>query len=391
MRNLSEIKGFGPKRLEALAKRGINTSLDLVETLPTGYKDTSHPLSPAQMTEGRQGCFEGYIVGKPALHRAHGMQWVSAVVGDECGKVRCMWFNQPWMKNNLYETQHVTLYGRAVRKKNGVYVINPTMEMPGCITPVYTPVPGVGQKPLRDAVRELLEENDEPDELPASLREAEGLMGRREALWQAHFPINLELLAQAKERLAFEELLMFQMAVAGAAGERKEAEPLDVQDAWVEEFFASLPFPPTGAQRRAVADIAKDLRKNRAMARMVQVNYMGMVHVAVESFPYLKESRGKLLFYTSSSYTRGRAFYSLYSSTKAAVVNFVQAVAQEWEPWGIQVNCVNPERTKTPMRVRNFGAEDERTLLTAREVAVESLKTLLSDFTGQVIDVKLNK
>lgn len=127
------------------------------------------------------------------------------------------------------------------------------------------------------------------------------------------------------------------------------------------------------------------------MARMVQVNYMGMVHVAVESFPYLKESRGKLLFYTSSSYTRGRAFYSLYSSTKAAVVNFVQAVAQEWEPWGIQVNCVNPERTKTPMRVRNFGAEDERTLLTAREVAVESLKTLLSDFTGQVIDVKLNK
>ena len=270
MRNLSEIKGFGPKRLEALAKRGINTSLDLVETLPTGYKDTSHPLSPAQMTEGRQGCFEGYIVGKPALHRAHGMQWVSAVVGDECGKVRCMWFNQPWMKNNLYETQHVTLYGRAVRKKNGVYVINPTMEMPGCITPVYTPVPGVGQKPLRDAVRELLEENDEPDELPASLREAEGLMGRREALWQAHFPINLELLAQAKERLAFEELLMFQMAVAGAAGERKEAEPLDVQDAWAEEFFASLPFPPTGAQRRAVADIAKDLRKNRAMARMVQ-------------------------------------------------------------------------------------------------------------------------
>ena len=127
------------------------------------------------------------------------------------------------------------------------------------------------------------------------------------------------------------------------------------------------------------------------ICRMVEVNYLGMVHVAMASFPYLKESEGKLLFYTSSSYTRGRAFYSLYSSTKAAVVNFVQAIAQEWEPWGIQVNCINPERTKTPMRVKNFGIENEATLLTAREVAEKSLKTLLADFTGQVIDVKLNR
>lgn len=124
---------------------------------------------------------------------------------------------------------------------------------------------------------------------------------------------------------------------------------------------------------------------------MVQVNYLGMVHVALESFPYLKESQGKLLFYTSSSYTRGRAFYSLYSSMKAAVVNFVQAISQEWENVGIKVNCINPERTKTPMRVKNFGVEDDATLLTAEEVARESLKTLLSDVNGQVIDVKLNK
>lgn len=127
------------------------------------------------------------------------------------------------------------------------------------------------------------------------------------------------------------------------------------------------------------------------VSQIIQVNYVGMVNVAIESFPYLKKSQGKLLFYTSSSYTRGRAFYSLYSSTKAAVVNFVQAIAQEWEVAGVKVNCINPERTKTPMRERNFGVEDASTLLTAETVAKESLKTLLSDFTGQVIDVKLNK
>ena len=127
------------------------------------------------------------------------------------------------------------------------------------------------------------------------------------------------------------------------------------------------------------------------VCKVINVNYLGMVNVALESFPYLKSSKGTLLFYTSSSYTRGRAFYSLYSSTKAAVVNFVQAISQEWESNGVRVNCINPERTKTPMRVRNFGIEDDATLLKAETVAIESLKTLLSDFTGQVIDVKLNK
>lgn len=86
----------------------------------------------------------------------------------------------------------------------------------------------------------------------------------------------------------------------------------------------------------------------------VSTNYMGTINVAMEAYTYLKESKGKLVFFTSSSYTRGRAFYSIYSSTKAAIVNFVQAIAQEWEPFGIAVNCINPERTKTPMRVKTL-------------------------------------
>ena len=80
MRSLESIKGFGPVRLKALAARGIETALDLVETLPTGYKDTTRPLSPAQMTEGRQACFTGFVKGKPALHYARGMRWVSATI-----------------------------------------------------------------------------------------------------------------------------------------------------------------------------------------------------------------------------------------------------------------------------------------------------------------------
>lgn len=120
----------------------------------------------------------------------------------------------------------------------------------------------------------------------------------------------------------------------------------------------------------------------------VQTNYMGTVNVALEAYPYLCKTAGKIIFFTSSSYTRGRAFYSIYSSTKAAIVNFVQAVAQEWDGDGIKINCINPERTKTPMRQKNFGIEPDDTLLMPERVAEATLQTLASDCTGQVIDVR---
>lgn len=121
----------------------------------------------------------------------------------------------------------------------------------------------------------------------------------------------------------------------------------------------------------------------------VGVNLLGPVHVARAAHPYLAETGGHLLFFTSSSYTRGRGSYSLYSSTKAAVVNLTQALADEWAEDGIRVNCINPERTATPMRTRAFGEEPEHTLLPSRTVGLVSLDVLLSPQTGHVIDVRL--
>ena len=120
----------------------------------------------------------------------------------------------------------------------------------------------------------------------------------------------------------------------------------------------------------------------------IKVNLLGVINVAKCAYPYLKESKGSLLFYTSSSYTRGRMLYSVYSATKAAIVNFVQALSEEWFSFGIRVNCVNPERTHTPMRTKSFGMEPLNTLLDPKDVAVASINTLASMITGEVIDVK---
>jgi 2-C-methyl-D-erythritol 4-phosphate cytidylyltransferase len=119
----------------------------------------------------------------------------------------------------------------------------------------------------------------------------------------------------------------------------------------------------------------------------IKINYIGAVHVAIAAYQYLKESHGHLLNFTSSSYTYGRAYYSLYSSAKAAVVNLTQALAEEWHPQFIRVNCINPERTDTPMRRRAFGIEPPETLLCARDVALFSLGVLLNEATGQILDI----
>ncbi|NLU67388.1 bifunctional cytidylyltransferase/SDR family oxidoreductase [Streptomyces sp. HNM0574] len=122
----------------------------------------------------------------------------------------------------------------------------------------------------------------------------------------------------------------------------------------------------------------------------LDVNYLGPVLIAKAAHPYLAASKGHFLLFTSSSYTRGRAEYSLYSSTKAAMVNLVQALADEWAEDGIRTNCVNPERTRTPMRLQAFGEEPPSTLLTSEAVARTSLDVLLSSLTGHVIDVRLD-
>ncbi|NYV74099.1 bifunctional cytidylyltransferase/SDR family oxidoreductase [Streptomyces sp. UH6] len=120
----------------------------------------------------------------------------------------------------------------------------------------------------------------------------------------------------------------------------------------------------------------------------LKVNYLAPVQIARSAYKYLAATKGQLLLYTSSSYTRGRSDYSLYSSTKAAVVNLTQALADEWAVDGVRVNCINPERTATPMRTKAFGQEPSGSLLSSEAVARTSLDVLLSDLTGHVIDVR---
>ncbi|HQQ25052.1 MAG TPA: SDR family oxidoreductase, partial [Methanomassiliicoccales archaeon] len=128
--------------------------------------------------------------------------------------------------------------------------------------------------------------------------------------------------------------------------------------------------------------------EDRHILDQVQVNLAGNILVSKYAIPHLIRTKGKLVFFASSSYTKGREGYSVYSATKAAIVNLMQALADELSGQ-VDVIAINPQRTRTPLRVSNFGEEDASTLLSPEFVAMRTLGAMASGLTGSVFDISL--
>lgn len=213
-------------------------------------------------------------------------------------------------------------------------------------------------------------------------RYAEQLRGRTLVVFGGSYGIGFDLAQQAREFGA--DVYAFSRSETNTYVER----PSDVADALAVAYRETgrVDFVAVTAgvlQKGALASFDAD-----AIEQAIGVNYLAPIIIAQAALPYLEQTQGQLLLYTSSSYTRGRAGYALYSSTKAAIVNLIQALSDEWADAGVRVNCINPERTSTPMRTQAFGEEPPDTLLSSESVALASIDVLISQLTGQVVDVR---
>lgn len=119
----------------------------------------------------------------------------------------------------------------------------------------------------------------------------------------------------------------------------------------------------------------------------VAVNFTGALNIARLSYPHLKKSKGTLLLFSSSSYTRGRSGYATYAATKAAIVNLTQGLSEEWEEDDIRVNCIIPGRTDTKMRTDNFINEKKDTLYSPYHVAIQATQLICSSLNGSLVRV----
>ena len=269
---LSMLPGLGPSRLRALAAAGIHTARDFVLRLPISYRDLTAPVPLCEAQPGMECAVLARVEAPATQQRAPRLLITRARIADDTGSVPVVWYNQPWLQKQLYQGRELLLYGRFALRRGEIELVCPTIERERGIVPVYKPVAGIPARVFREAMRAALEmgEGSWPDELPEGLRRRHGLCERNFALYNAHFPANGEALAAARRRIAFEELLLYQVALSLLRADAREGVRFAFDDALIDNYWKALPFEPTRAQKRALYEMANDLRARAPMARLLQ-------------------------------------------------------------------------------------------------------------------------
>jgi ATP-dependent DNA helicase RecG len=274
--SLAEEPIDGPKALQRL---GIETWGDLIEHLPHAHRDRRDVRLIGELGVGEEATVAVAVRGvtvKPMRDRRR--KRVEARVFDESGPLVAVWFNQPWIARQLGEGSQVLLHGK-LRRRGELWVTE--FEQLGAEAPVHT----VGLVPVHPAtegisagkLRELMWQAyprmlAAVEPLPTALRVAERLPDRPAALAAVHFPDREEDELGARRRLAFEELFLLQLAVAGRRRARREgrrARPLAPRGVVVDRWRWSLPFELTGDQVTAMGEIDADLAGERPMQRLL--------------------------------------------------------------------------------------------------------------------------
>ena len=270
--SLSTIRGIGPARLKAFEAAGIRSVRDLVMFLPRDYRDLSAFTPLSEVRPGETVSVRVRVAGEVSQRRARKLVITKVYVTDGSETMAVVWYNQPWLKEQLTRDRELMLCGRCEVRGGSLQLSSPTIEQETGLIPVYRSISGVPPKAVRQSVEAALKvcEGQWPDELPESIRRKYGLCERNFAMRNAHFPDSREALETARRRIAFEELLLYQVAISLCRHSGEPGVQISSSDADLTEYWSKMPFPPTGAQRRVLQEIANDMRTPNAMARMVQ-------------------------------------------------------------------------------------------------------------------------
>lgn len=277
---ITAVRGIGEKRAKAFEKLGILTLYDLLSFFPRRYEDRSQTKLISLCADGETACISVIAADEPRLVRIRrGMELVKFRVADESGIADITYFNQNWMKNNIVRGGEYIFYGKMEVKGKHRSMANPTYEpaaregtVTGHIVPVYKLCRGLTQNNVLQSVRAGLDSCAEilPETIPERFLRSRQLARIRYAYENVHFPADFHALELSRRRLVYEELFLFACAIQLQRGTHtvKAGKVFAVPD--ISEFYAALPFLPTGAQKRAVQDALNDFTSGKAMNRLVQ-------------------------------------------------------------------------------------------------------------------------
>lgn len=278
---LTALPGVGPATAERLAALGVQTIHELLYLFPRRYDDYSQLKPINRLQVGETVTVIGSIWETRARRSRNNQPIVQAVISDGTGKIQATWFNQPWLAKQLPAGKRIVLSGVVDQ-----YLGRPVFNSPeweelaeelmhtGRIVPVYPLTKGLTANKMRDLMKRTVEQwaPRVPDPLPESVRSRQQMLPLYQALLQAHFPDNNEMLVAARRRLAFDELFLLQLGMLGQrrTWQAEPAPPLPAAPEALQQFVASLPFALTAAQERVIAEITADMAQPVPMNRLLQ-------------------------------------------------------------------------------------------------------------------------
>lgn len=279
---ITVIQGVGEKMALKLRKLNLRTLYDLLHYYPRRYNDYSRLTPIRDLQIGDECTISGAIqsIQKRKAKTSH-LQMMEAIVGDGTGSIWITWFNQPWLTNRLNIGTQIVASGKVDRYMGRVCLNNPEWEPVNAehlhtnrIVPVYPLTAGIQQKWLREKIFQAIHYWSERinDYLPESIRRDEHFPSLNEALKGIHFPQNQQALANAIERLSFDELFFMQLGVIRQKREWQalSAAVYSMDPDMLEKEIISLPYILTTAQRNALQEIQHDLASGNQMNRLLQ-------------------------------------------------------------------------------------------------------------------------
>ncbi|MDR0951361.1 MAG: ATP-dependent DNA helicase RecG [Oscillospiraceae bacterium] len=278
--NVRGLGGVGQQRAKALEKLGIRTLRDLISHFPRRYEDRTKTLPIAQLKDGQSACVEALVASEPMLSRStQGRQLLKLSAVDETGTLSITFFGQTYLKSVLRPGKSFVFFGKASILGGRRSMTNPLFDpsegervVTGRIVQFYHLTQGITSKVLTGLVRQALDglALQLPDALPPEVTERHKLCQADFAYENIHFPADYISLALAQRRLIFEELFVLAAALTQMKHSRVKKSGTLIHNATPEDFYAALPFEPTGAQKRAVKEALADMASGGAMNRLLQ-------------------------------------------------------------------------------------------------------------------------
>jgi ATP-dependent DNA helicase RecG len=279
---VTTVRGISTTLAARFGKMGVKTVRDLLYFFPHRHLDYSQLKFISQLIEGEEQTIVANV-WQAQETKPGGRRSTEAIVGDETGNIRVVWFNQPYLARTLNTNARIMLSGRVSLYKGRHVFISPEWELiegqdlvhTARLVPVYPLTQGLRPRQVRKLMKQFVDlwAPQVPDFLPDGLRRRLELLELPAAISQAHYPEDAATKDKARVRLAFDELFLLQLGVMSKKRDwqqSKPGSPFDVKHPVLDKFIKSLPFALTAAQAKVTGEIMADLQKSQPMSRLLQ-------------------------------------------------------------------------------------------------------------------------